>query len=211
MRKVLFLFTALLALSAIQAQELKTIQLNAPDKTRGTAVMKALSDRHSDREFATRDLSLQDLSDLLWAANGVNRADGKRTAPSAMNKQEVDIYVVMKTGAYLYDAKANTLEPVAAGDYRGAVAGRQESVKAAPVSLVLVSNLAKFGQMGDHTQLMAAVDVGIVCQNINVFCSAVGLSTVPRGSMDHAALKTALKLTDDQLLLMNNPVGYPKE
>ena len=109
--------------------------------------MKALSDRHSDREYAAKELSLQDLSDLLWAANGINRPDGKRTAPSALNKQDIDIYVIMKEGAYLYDAKANSLQPIAKGDHRAAVAGSQDFVKSAPVSLVLVSDLSRFGTL----------------------------------------------------------------
>lgn len=211
MGKIAFIFTALLLVATMQAQDLKTIRLNTPDKTRGNSVMQALSDRHSDREYAAKDLSLQDLSDLLWAANGINRPDGKRTAPSALNKQDIDIYVIMKAGAYRYDAQTNSLQPVAKGDHRFAVAGGQEFVKSAPVSLVLVSDLSRFGNMTDRTKLMAAVDAGIVCQNINVFCASVGLATVPRATMDQAALKRILKLTDNQLPIMNNPVGYPQK
>lgn len=211
MRKVSFILTVLLFITAIHAQELKKIQLNNPDKNRGSSVMKALSDRRSDRAYADKALSLQDLSDLLWAANGINRPDGKRTAPSALNKQDIDIYVIMKEGAYLYDAKSNSLQPIAKGDHRGAVAGGQDFVKTAPVSLVLVSDLSRFGKITDHVKLMAAVDAGCVSQNINIFCSAVGLATVPRASMDMNALKQILKLTENQLPLMNNPVGYFKK
>ena len=211
MRKFSFLFAALMLIVTMHAQDLKEIKLNTPDKNRGTSVMKALSDRHSDREYASKELSRQDLSDLLWAANGINRPDGKRTAPSALNKQDIDVYVIMKEGAYLYDAKANSLRPIAAGDHRAAVAGSQDFVKSAPVCLVLISDLSRFENVADHTKLMAAVDAGIVCQNINIFCAAVGLATVPRATMDQAALKRILKLTDNQLPLMNNPVGYPKK
>jgi hypothetical protein len=105
MRKLSFIFATLLLVVTMHAQDLKVIKLNSPDKNRGCSVMKALSDRHSDREYADKELSLQDLSDLLWAANGINRPDGKRTAPSALNKQDIDIYVIMKEGAYLYDTK----------------------------------------------------------------------------------------------------------
>lgn len=211
MRKLSILLSSLLMIVTLHAQDLKEIKLNNPDKNRGTSVMKALSDRHSDREYAAKELSIQDLSDLLWAANGINRPDGKRTAPSALNKQDIDVYVIMKEGAYLYDAKANSLQPVAKGDHRSAVAGAQDFVKAAPVSLVLVSDLSRFGNITDQTKLMAAVDAGTVCQNINIFCSAAGLATVPRASMDQAALKRILKLKDNQLPIMNNPVGYPKK
>lgn len=211
MKKLVFLLVSVLFVTNLQAQDLKEIKLNAPDKTRGSSVMKALSDRHSDRIYSDKDLSLQDLSDLLWAANGINRSDGKRTAPSALNKQDVDIYVFTKDGAYLYTPKANALKLVAKGDYRGAVAGGQDFVKTAPVSLVLVTDLSRFGNISDQTKLMGAVDVGIVCQNINLFCAAIGLSTVPRATMDQAALKSILHLSDSQLPIMNNPVGYPKK
>lgn len=201
-----------MTLSNVYSQELQAIKLNEPNKSRGSAVMKALSDRHSDRVFDTKDISLQDLSDLLWAANGVNRNDGKRTAPSAMNRQEIDVYVVRKDGAYLYDAGNHTLKPVAKGDYRNAVAGGQDFAASAPVSIVLVANLEKLGKASEeNTRLIAAMDAGIVCQNINVFCSAAGLSTVPRATMDKNELAKALKLSDTQLLTLNNPVGYPKK
>lgn len=210
MRKISFLLTALLFITVMNAQELKVIKLSAPDKARGTAVMKALSDRHSDREFAAKELSLQDLSDVLWAANGINRADGKRTAPSALNKQDIDVYVLLKEGAYLYDAKAHVLNPIAKGDHRAAVGGSQDYPKTAPACLVMVSDLSRFGNVSDQTKMMAAMDAGIVSQNINLCCAGIGLSTVPRAYMDKEALKKILKLTDSQVLMMNNPVGYPK-
>ena len=174
--------------------------------------MTAVSDRHSDREFSTRELSLQDLSDLLWAANGVNRpGDGKRTAPSALNKQDVDIYVFLAKGVYLYDASKHVLKLVAEGDHRAVVAGRQDFVKQAPVSLVYVSDLSRVGMgLDEQVKLMGAMDAGIVSQNVNLFCAGVGLSTVPRASMDQEALRKLLKLSDTQVPMMNNPVGYSK-
>lgn len=214
MKKILIALTILLmAATHTYSQDLPAIKLNEPDQSRGSAIMKALSDRHSDREFDTKDLSLQDLSDLLWAANGVNRNDGKRTAPSAMNRQEIDVYVIRKDGAYLYDAGSHTLNPIMKGDYRKAVAGgQQDFVTTAPISIVLVANLEKLGNASEeNTRIIAAIDAGIVCQNINIFCSATGLSTVPRATMDKDTLKKTLKLSDTQLLLMNNPVGYPKK
>ncbi len=214
MKKILVTLTILsMAVIHSYSQVLQAIKLNEPNKSRGSATMKALSDRHSDREFNAGDISLQDLSDLLWAANGINRNDGKRTAPSAMDRREIDVYVVRKDGAYLYDAGSHTLKPIAKGDYRKAVAGgQQDFVTTAPISIVLVANLEKLGNASEeNTRIIAAIDAGIVCQNINIFCSAVGLSTVPRASMDKNALKEAFKLSDTQLLLMNNPVGYPKK
>lgn len=190
----------------------EVIKLNNPDLNRGISVMQALNLRKSVREYGSKALGLSDLSDLLWAANGINRPEsGKRTAPSALNSQDVDIYVCMKDGAYLYDAKENVLKRVSTKDLRPAVAGGQEFVKDAPVSLVLVSDISRFpGEDKERTALLGAMDVGIVSQNICLFCAATGLVTVPRASMDAEALKTALQLKDSQLPLMNHPVGFSK-
>ncbi|MDR1455030.1 MAG: SagB/ThcOx family dehydrogenase [Tannerella sp.] len=211
-KKIIIGIICCLVAAGMSAQELQEIRLKAPDKTRGSATMKALSDRHSDRAYSPRELDVQDLSDLLWAANGVNRPDGKRTAPSAMNRQEVDVYAIRADGAYLYDAPSHSLKPVAGGDFRAAVAGGQEFAATAPVCLVTVVNLDRLGDpKAEHTRIIGAVDAGIVTQNINLFCAAVGLSTVPRASMDQEKLREALKLNDSQLPVMNNPVGYPEK
>lgn len=211
MRKVQLLLLCLFISVATFAAD-KVIRLPKPNLNRNSEVMEAFANRHSTREYAAKALTLTDLSDLLWAANGINRPEeGKRTAPSAMNKQDVDVYVVLPEGTYLYDAKAHQLNLVAEGDHRGAVAGGQAFVKSAPVSLLLVSDLFRLGDAKNtHTQLMGAVDAGIVSQNISIFCSAAKLATVPRASMDTAKLKSVLKLTDTQLPLMNHPVGYHK-
>lgn len=211
MRKVQLLLLCLFISVATFAAD-KVIRLPKPNLNRNSEVMEAFANRHSTREYAAKALTLTDLSDLLWAANGINRPEeGKRTAPSAMNKQDVDVYVVLPEGTYLYDAKAHQLNLVAEGDHRGAVAGGQAFVKSAPVSLLLVSDLSRLGDAKNtHTQLMGAVDAGIVSQNISIFCSAAKLATVPRASMDTAKLKSVLKLTDTQLPLMNHPVGYYK-
>ena len=211
MRKVQLLLLCLFISVATFAAD-KVIRLPKPNLNRNSEVMEAFANRHSTREYAAKALTLTDLSDLLWAANGINRPEeGKRTAPSAMNKQDVDVYVVLPEGTYLYDAKAHQLNLVAEGDHRGAVAGGQAFVKSAPVSLLLVSDLSRLGDAKNtHTQLMGAVDAGIVSQNISIFCSAAKLAIVPRASMDTAKLKSVLKLTDTQLPLMNHPVGYHK-
>ena len=211
-RVFIILAVMFMASMSMYAQDLQDIKLNNPDKSRGSTVMKALSDRESVREYEAKELSLQDLSDLLWAANGVNRPDGKRTAPSANNRQEIDVYVVNKEGAYLYDASANSLKGLTKGDFRKAVAASQDFAATAPVSLVLVANLEKLGDpAAENTRLTAGMDAGIVSQNINIFCAAVGLATVTRGTMNQAELKKALKLSDNQSLMLNNPVGFPKK
>lgn len=211
MKKIQLILMCLLFAVVASAAD-KVIKLPKPNLNRtGGTVMKALSERHSTREYASKALSLSDLSDLLWAANGINRPDGKRTAPSALNKQDVDVYVVLPEGSYLYDAKTHQLNLVAEGDHRDAVAGGQAFVKEAPVSLVLISDLSRFGDAKNiRNQLMGAVDVGAVCQNISLFCTTANLATVPRASMDINKLKTVLKLKDSQIPMMNHPVGYFK-
>ena len=207
MKRLLLLSLIVCSVMQVQAQDLKNIQLPAPNTKRGLPVMTALEKRQSTREFAARNLELQDLSDLIWAAVGVNRQNqGKRTAPTALNRQEIDLYVIMPDGAYLYEAKKHVLIPVAQGDFRSVVAGGQDFVKAASVSLVLVADIDKFN--GEIT--MPAVDAGIASQNISLCCAGIGLVTVPRATMDHAQLKKVLKLRDGQRPLMNHPVGYAK-
>lgn len=207
-------FLSLLALSLSSAAFAleREIKLSEPDLQRSGTMMQALADRQSTREFSTEALSLQDLSDLLWAADGINRPEsGKRTAPSAMDRREVDIYAIFSEGAYLYNAQNHSLELVAEGDLRPHVAGRQETIKEAPLCLVLVSDDAKYqGRGGAHDIIMRSVDVGIVSQNISLFCAANHLATVPRGWMDEEALRDALHLTEKQILMLNHPVGYFK-
>ena len=212
MKKMLLITLMTAMVMTVIGEELKPVKLNTPNKKRGVSIMEALEKRHSTREYADKELSRQDLSDLLWAANGVNRpATGKRTAPSALNMQEISVYVCLPEGTYLYDAQAHTLQPVVKGDLRPLVAGQQKFVATAPVCLVLVADVARF-QSGDkeHNLLMGAMDAGIVSQNISLFCAGVGLETVPRASMDQNGLRKALKLGDNYHLLMNHPIGYSK-
>ncbi len=210
MRRVQLFMLCLLVAATCAAQ--KVIQLPKPNMNRAGTVMKALSDRCSTREYQDKALTNADLSDLLWAANGINRpASGKRTAPSAMNKQDVDIYVVLPQGTYMYDAKAHALNLLTEGDFRGAVAGGQDFVNSAPASLVLVSDLARMGDVkNERTKLMCAMDAGIVSQNISILCATAKLGTVARATMDVNKLKTVLKLSDTQMPMLNHPVGYLK-
>jgi len=207
------------------AQELKSIKLNAPNKKRGLPVMEALSVRASVREWSDKDLSLQDLSDLLWAANGINRPEnGKRTASSAMNAQDVDIYVFMKDGVYLYDAGQHALNPVAAGDHRAEITARPGGgpggppgggpggpPSPAPIQLILVSDISRFSRGEQALKLeWANIDTGIVSQNISLFCAATGLATRPRAGMNKDLIRSLLKLKETQFPILNHPVGYPK-
>jgi SagB-type dehydrogenase family enzyme len=195
----------------IIAQDLNPITLNPPDLKRGLPVMQAFSLRASATEFSDKKLSLQDLSDLLFAANGINRKDvSKRTAPSAMNAQDIDIYVFMQEGVYFYDPVKSVLNPIVAGDQRLIVAGRQEAFAKASVMLLLVSDISRFKMSDEAAKLDAAAkDAGIVSQNINLFCAGMGLITRPRGTMDIEKIRNILKLKDSQRPMLNNPVAYP--
>ena len=196
---------------ALSGQAMQDIRLNAPDMERGLTIMKAFEKRASASSFSDRELSLQDLSDLLWASNGINRPEsGKRTAPTAVNAQDIDIYVIMKSGAYLYDARANKLKAIAPGDNRRLVSDRQTNFANAPVMLILVSDISRFrGDDNARKLSWAAMDAGIVSQNISLFCAATGMVTRPRASMDFEGLKKLLSLSETQHALLNNPVGYP--
>ncbi len=207
-KQFLTLTLLLLATMQLQAQD---IQLKKPNLQRGTTLMTALNDRASYRECSDKDLELQDLSDLLWAANGINRPEsGKRTAPSAINAQDIDIYVLTKKAVYLYNAKENLLKEINKGDHRKAVAGQQDFVMQFPVSLVMVSDNKSFSKMDEKRAYAAAcTDAAYVSANIGLFCAAAGLVTVPRLSMDEKALRHILKLHDGQTPILNNPVGYP--
>lgn len=209
--KKLFIFPLvwICLLELVAAQDLKPIKLNDPDTERGLPVMKALAIRASVRAWSDQKLTLQDLSDLLWAADGVNRPDEKkRTASSAMNAQDIDIYVFMEEGVYLYDAFSQVLNPVCPGDYRD-LPGMTD----APVNLVLVSDISRFRRGEDSLKLTwAAMDAGIVSQNISVFCAATELVTRPRASFPGLEkIREILQLSDSQHLMLNHPIGYPKE
>jgi len=192
------------------AQDLNPVSLPPPQTSGGRPLMQVLKDRHSTREFSNQKLSPQLLSNLLWAAFGVNRPDGKRTAPSAMNWQEIDIYVASQDGLYLYDAKANALNPVLAQDVRGAT-GQQAFVKEAAVNLLYVADLGKTGRAGGEDQILyTAADTGFIAQNVYLFCASEGLAVVVRGSVDRAALAKLIKLRPDQKIILAQTVGYPK-
>jgi len=194
------------------AEDLKPIQLLKPQVDRGRPLMQVLKDRSSSRSFRSEKLPLQVISNLLWAAFGINRPDtGKRTAPSAVNWQEIDIYIAMAEGLYLYDAKTHILKPVLSADIR-AMTGRQEFVKDAPVNLIYV---ADFSRMGTATKedkdLYSAADTGFIGQNVYLYCASEGLATVVRGSIDRQALAKAMKLRPEQKIILAQSVGYPKK
>lgn len=173
--------------------------------------MEALSKRKTSREYSTRELDLQTLSNLLWAAFGVTRDDGRRTAPSAVNWQEVDIYVCLQKGVYLYNAKLNQLDFYMKGDIREAT-GKQPFVKDAPVNLVFVADYSRMGDRAeDVKKSYAAADVGFISQNVYLFCASENLATVVRGMVDKEELKKLMNLRPDQHVVFAQTVGYPLE
>ena len=208
MRLTLWLFVA--ALAAGETNAPTTLDLPAPQKTGGMPVMEALSKRATARAFDSQDLSTQQLSNLLWAAFGVNRPDGKRTAPSAMNFQETDVYVLLKKGAYVYDAKASRLTQVLAEDIR-ALGGKQDFVKDAPATLVYVADYAKMGQGGLEKEATASIDAGFIAQNVYLYCASEGLATGVRLMVDRDALGKRLGFRPDQHIIAAQSVGYPKK
>ena len=188
-----------------------TIKLPEPDKNVPMTLYQALQQRKSVREYSSKDIDDMKLSQLLWAAVGINRPDGHLTAPTAVNAQDITVYVCRKDGAYLYVAKDNALQKVSDKDLRKEVASAQQFAAEAPVSLVIVTDNAKFrGGSTNGPTISGAIDAGYVSQNIDLACEALGLVTVPRGTMDKDALKKELKLTESQNPILNHPVGYKK-
>ncbi len=194
------------------AQELKPIPLAAPQTTGGKPLMQALKERATSRAFSPETLPAQTLSNLLWAAFGINRPDsGRRTAPSAQNWQEIDIYVVAADGASVYDAKSHALMPVVSEDIR-ALAGTQAFVKDAPVTLVFVADYSRMGKATqEQKDFFAPADTGYISQNVYLFCASEGLATGVRAGIDRPALAKALKLRPEQRIILAQSVGYPKK
>ncbi len=203
------LFTTILQDPGFTA-EVKNMRLLPPDTEGGKPLMQALSERKSSREFRPDELPPQVLSNLLWAANGVNRPDGRRTSPSAKNTQEIEIYVAKKEALYLYDAKEHALTVVIPEDIRSRI-GRQVFVQDAPVGLIFVSNTGKFrGGSEEDASFYSATDTGYVSQNVYLFCASEGLSTVVLGTIDRDQLAKTMKLQPRQRIILTQPVGYPK-
>ena len=173
--------------------------------------MQLLRERKSVREFSSEKIPLPVLSNLLWAAFGMSRPDGKRTAPSARNWQETGIYVASVDGLYLYEAKTHTLMPIHNDDIRG-MTGTQSFVKDVPLNLVYVADYAKAGASPmEEKNLWSACDAGFIAQNVYLYCTSEGLATVVRGLIDKPALAKVMKLRSDQKIILAQSVGYPKK
>ena len=211
--KMKFLSVAVMMFSVAYfagAQEFKDISLPAPKTDGGKTLMQALKERQTSRAYSPKKLPLQLISDLLWAADGINRADsGKRTAPSTRNWQEIDIYVVLEEGTFLFNAKENSLKAVVKQDLRK-MTGTQDFVSTAPMDLVFVADTDKMkGTSPDDQLLYAGADTGFISQNVYLFCASEGLATVVRGLIgDKKALAEALKLPEGKKVILAQTVGY---
>ena len=209
MRKLTSLLPLVVFSCAALAQDLTPIQLPPPRMAGGMPLMEALRLRQSRREFAPDPLPPQVLSNLLWAAWGVSRPDsGKRTAPSAMNRQEMDVYVAQADGLYRYDAKAHALVPLAREALR-AQTGGQAFVSTAPLNLIYVTRAA--GGSAEDRLIYGGAQAGFISQNVYLFCASEGLATVVRGGIDRDAMARAMKLGPDQRIILAQSVGYPKK
>jgi hypothetical protein len=186
------------------------IALPPPARQGGLPLMEALDRRSSQRKFATTPLPPQVLSNLLWAAFGVNRADGGgRTAPSAVNAQEIDVYAALAGGLYVYEPKAHALQLVAEIDARK-VTGYQDFVDRAPLDLIYVADSAHMGIVPASARpIYSAASAGAIAQNVYLYCASAGLATVVRGWFDRTALAAALKLSADEQIVLTQTVGFP--
>ena len=192
----------------MELTDFKTIALPQPDTDGGDALMKTMRNRKSDREYAATNLSLKHLSEILWAANGVNREDGKRTVPSAMALYPLETYAVLANGIYRYDPARHELQPIVAGDHRE-LAGLQPFVKEAPLNLVFIADYGKYGRIPEEKRLyLAALDAGHCTQNVYLYCASEGLKAVVRAGAQEQALLEVLGLSENHRFVVAQTVGY---
>ncbi|MGO8854348.1 MAG: nitroreductase family protein [Steroidobacteraceae bacterium] len=190
------------------AAQMKTTALPAPRREGGRPLLSALNLRHSTRAYSSRALSMETLSDLLWAAFGVNRPSGDRTAPYWRHIMVIDIYLAMADGVWLYEPKAHELQFYLPDDIR-AQTGSQDFVASAPLNLVYVAHGERMQDLKVvERRLYSSVDTGFIGQNVYLFCASEGLATVFRGAVDYAKLAEVMKLPDQQFVTFAQTVGY---
>ena len=207
-----FLFGTTLFLN-ISAQD---INLPSPDKTGGKPLMQALNERQSIRTFTKDNLTQQQLSDLLWAGWGINRsADKKRTAPSARNVQEIDMYVALPSGLYFYVAESHTLKQINNKDLRK-LCGTQDFVAEAALNLVFVADMGKLGkkegdEIKDSDLLSSYANTAFIAQNIYLYCASANLGCVIRGMVPKEQLAPEMGLRSNQRIILSQTVGVPQK
>jgi nitroreductase len=207
---ILLCILVLVCSSASHGADPSPIQLPSPQMEGGRPLMQVLKDRMTIRTFSDEKLPMQTLSNLLWAAFGVNRPDGRRTAPSAKNWQEIDIYVATPEGLFLWDPQKNVLNPIVGKDVRG-LTGTQPFVKDAAVNLVYVADYSKATGGGMDKDVWVGADTGFISENVYLYCASEGLATVVRANIDRDALAKEMKLKPEQKIMFAQSVGYPKK
>jgi SagB-type dehydrogenase family enzyme len=206
---ILSIFIA--GLTNVRSQD---ITLPVPDKTGGKPLMQALNERQTTRTFTQENLTLQQLSDLLWAAWGINRPEEKkRTAPSARNFQEIDVYVALPSGLYLYDAAGNILKQVHNKDIR-ALCGTQPFVATAPLNIVYVADMGKLGkkegdEIKDSELFWSYANTGFIAQNVYLYCASANLGCVIRGMVPKDKLAPEMGLKSNQVIILSQTIGVP--
>jgi SagB-type dehydrogenase family enzyme len=212
MKRTLILGIAFLCASfSINAQVIEKIQLPPVQKSGGMSLMEALEKRQSQRSYSEKELTDQQISNLLWAAYGINRPNGFRTAPSARSFNEFDIYIIKPEGWYLYDAEEHSLLKMGEEDLRE-YAGTQGFVKDAPVNLIFVADFDRMTNADDDfRRFYSATDVGYISQNVYLYCASEGLATIVRGQIDKTKAKEVLRLGENQHVILAQTVGYPGE
>jgi nitroreductase len=196
--------------SGARAQEAKIMELPPPRAEGGKPLIQALKLRRSIREYSDRALPPQVLSDLLWAAFGVNRPSGDRTAPYWRHIMVIDVYAAMADGVWFYDPKRHVLQQRLRTDIR-ATTGLQDFVATAPLNLVYVAHGERMQDVPpEERRLYASVDTGFIGQNVYLFCASEGLATVFRGAVDTKKLAHAMELEPAQFVTFAQTVGYPK-
>ena len=205
MRKLFILAIMTMLSMSTMAQNVQQLPTPKFDKkSNGVSLVETLQRRESVREYSAEAITDQELSNILWAACGINRPDSKRlTSPTAMNAQDIIVYVCRADGAWRYDALQNSLTRITELDLRKAIGGRQEFAVNAPVCLLLVSDISKL--RGNRE--FGAMDAGYVSENIYLVCAAMGLKTVARAMMERDALVRELGLNDSQIPMLNHPIG----
>jgi nitroreductase len=197
----------ILSISMIKAQD---INFPEPDREGGMPLMKTLNERHTSREFSTRELPVELMGNLFWAACGTTRGT-YRTAPSAVNWQEVRVYAVTKDGIYLYHEKGHYLEKLIDGDYRE-YSGLQGFVKDVPLTIVLVADYTRMGNISEQDRVNYSwADAAYISQNIYLFCASENLNTGVRGLIDRDLLSEKMQLDDNHKIILAQCVGYPVE
>ena len=207
----LSLTAALIMVTVVAAEDLKPGKLPEPQLTIGKPLMEVLKARKSSRDFKRDNLPAQTMSNLLWAACGINRPEaGKRTAPTARNKQEIDVYVATAKGVFLYDAKNHSLELILSEDIR-AKCGTQDYVKDVPVNLVFVADYSRMTERSEtENQALSWADTGFISQNVYLYCASEGLATVVRALIDRDELAKVMKLRPEQKITLSQSVGLPQ-